>query len=79
MFYYEAKRPDVVRDYRKYDMQSDNLLLKGEIEQIAEGYSAFKAYLRFSTFQEKPVRFLPENIGFATYLKCACSSALFTA
>lgn len=44
-FYYEAKRPDVVWDHRKYDMQSDNLLLKGEIEQIAEGYSAFEAYL----------------------------------
>ncbi len=44
-FYYEAKRPDVVWDYRKYDMQLDNLLLKGEIEQIAEGYSAFEAYL----------------------------------
>jgi len=25
------------------------------------------------------MRFLPENIGFATFLKCACSSALFTA
>ena len=44
-FYYEAKRPDVVWDHRKYDMPSDNLLLKGEIEQIAEGYSAFEAYL----------------------------------
>ena len=46
MFYYEAKRPDVVWDYRKYDMPSDNLLLKGEIEQIAEGYSAFEEHLR---------------------------------
>ncbi len=45
LFCYEAKRPDVVWDYRKYDMQLDNLLLKGEIEQIAEGYSAFEAYL----------------------------------
>ncbi len=45
LFYYEAKRPDVVWDYRKYDMPSDNLLLKGEIEQIAEGYSAFEEHL----------------------------------
>lgn len=44
-FYYEAKRPEVVWDYRNYDMQLDNLLLKGEIERIAEGYSAFEAYL----------------------------------
>lgn len=44
-FYYEAKRPKVVWDYRKYDMMLDNLLLKGEIEEIADGYSAFEAYL----------------------------------
>ena len=44
-FYYEAKRPEVVWDYRNYDMELDNLLLKGEIEHIAEGYSAFEAYL----------------------------------
>lgn len=44
-FYYEAKRPEVVWDYRKYDMKLDNLLLKGEIEEIADGYSAFEAYL----------------------------------
>ena len=25
------------------------------------------------------MHFLPENIGFATFLKCACSSALFVA
>ena len=24
------------------------------------------------------MRFLPENIGFATFLNCACSNALFT-
>ena len=42
---YEAKRPDVVWDYRRYDIQLDNLILKGEIEEIAEGYSAFEAYL----------------------------------
>lgn len=45
LFYYEAKRPDVVWDYRGYDVQLDNLILKGEIEEIAEGYSAFEAYL----------------------------------
>lgn len=44
-FYYEAKRPEIVWDYRKYDMELDNLLLKGEIEEIADGYSAFEAYL----------------------------------
>ncbi|MBQ3378234.1 MAG: hypothetical protein IJG50_00030 [Clostridia bacterium] len=44
-FYYEAKRPDVVWDYRKYDLMLDNLLLKGKIEEIADGYSAFEAYL----------------------------------
>lgn len=45
LFYYEAKRPDVAWDYRGYDMQLDNLILKGEIEENAEGYSAFEAYL----------------------------------
>ena len=45
LFSYEAKRPDAVWDYRGYDMQLDNLILKGEIEEIAEGYSAFEAYL----------------------------------
>lgn len=45
LFSYEAKRPDVVWDYREYDMQLDNLILKGEIGEIAEGYSAFEAYL----------------------------------
>ena len=45
LFCYEAKRPDVVWDYRGYDIQLDNLILKGEIEEIAEGYSAFEAYL----------------------------------
>ena len=45
LFSYEAKRPDVAWDYRRYDMQLDNLILKGEIEEIAEGYSAFEAYL----------------------------------
>ena len=44
-FCYEAKRPEVVWDYRQYDIQLDNLLLKGEIERIADGYSAFEAYL----------------------------------
>ena len=44
-FYYEGKRPDVLWDYRKYDLQADNILLKGEIEEIADGYSAFEAYL----------------------------------
>ncbi len=43
LFCYEAKRPEIVWDYRQYDIQSDNLLLKGEIEQIADGYSAFEA------------------------------------
>ena len=45
LFSFEAKRPDVAWDYRGYDMQLDNLILKGEIEEIAEGYSAFEAYL----------------------------------
>ena len=44
-FFYEAKRPAIAWDYRRYDMELDNLLLKGEIEKIAEGYSAFEAYL----------------------------------
>ncbi len=44
-FYYEAKRPEIVWDYRKYDMLTDNNLLKGEIEQIADGYGEFEAYL----------------------------------
>ena len=45
LFYYEARRPDVAWDCRIYDIQLDNLILKGEIEEIAEGYSAFEAYL----------------------------------
>ena len=45
LFYYEAKRPEIVWDYRQYDMKGDNILLKGEIDQIAYGYSAFEAYL----------------------------------
>lgn len=45
LFCYEAKRPDVAWDYRGYDIQLDNLILKGEIEEIAEGYNAFEAYL----------------------------------
>ena len=44
---------------------------------IAIAYFA-TAILPF-TLLEKPGRFLPENIVFATFLKCACSSALFTA
>lgn len=44
-FYYEGKCPDVLWDYRKYDLIADNVLLKGEIENIADGYSAFEAYL----------------------------------
>ena len=45
LFYYEAKGPEIVWDYRKYGIELDNMLLKGEIEQIAEGYSAFEAYI----------------------------------
>ena len=45
LFCYEAKRPEIVWDYRQYDMEGDNILLKGEIDQIAYGYSAFEAYL----------------------------------
>lgn len=45
LFCYEAKRPDAAWDCRGYDMQLDSLILKGEIEEIAEGYSAFEAYL----------------------------------
>ena len=44
-FYYEGKRPDVLWDYRRYDLKADNALLKGEIEDIADGYSAFEEYL----------------------------------
>ena len=45
LFYYEGKRPEIPWDYRKYDIEIDNALLKGEVEQIAEGYSAFEEYL----------------------------------
>lgn len=38
---------EVIWDYRDYDLKTDNLLLKGEIARIAEGYSAFEAYLDF--------------------------------
>ena len=44
-FCYEGKEPEIVWDYRNYDMELDNQLLKGEIERIAEGYGAFEAYL----------------------------------
>lgn len=43
-FYYDGKRPDIPWDYRDYDFRIDNMLLKGEIEGIADGYSAFEAY-----------------------------------
>ena len=45
LFCYEGKRPAVMWDYRLYDVRLDNRLLKGEIDYIAEGYSAFEAYL----------------------------------
>lgn len=38
---------EVIWDYRDYDLKTDNLLLKGEIERITECYSAFEAYLDF--------------------------------
>ena len=38
---------EVIWDYRDYDLKADNILLKGEIARIAEGYSAFEAYLDF--------------------------------
>ena len=44
-FYYDGKYPDVPWNYKKYDLKADNGLLKGEIENIADGYSAFEAYL----------------------------------
>ena len=45
-FYYEGKRSDIPWDYRQYDLKADKILLKGEIEDIADGYSAFEAYLK---------------------------------
>ena len=33
---------ELIWDYRKYDMEADNILLKGEIAKIAEGYSYFE-------------------------------------
>lgn len=33
---------EIVWDYRKYDMKADNILLKGEIAKIADGYSYFE-------------------------------------
>lgn len=44
-FCYDAKQSEVAWDYRKYDIDIDNMLLKGEIARIADGYSAFEAYL----------------------------------
>ena len=38
---------EVIWDYRDYDLKTDNILLKGEMARIAEGYSAFEAYLDF--------------------------------
>ena len=34
-----------VWDYRDYDLESDNILLKGDIMQIKEGYSYFEQFL----------------------------------
>lgn len=36
---------EMIWDYRDYKLGCDNALLKGEIEQIAEGYSYFKQFL----------------------------------
>lgn len=45
--YLNKYEDEVIWDYRDYDLKTDNLLLKGEIARIAEGYSAFEAYLDF--------------------------------
>lgn len=38
VFYYEGKRPEIPWDYRKYNIDNDNALLKGQIEIISENY-----------------------------------------
>lgn len=38
VYYYESKRPDIPWDYRKYNIDYDNALLKGELEIISENY-----------------------------------------
>jgi len=47
LFYYEAKGYQIPWDYRRYNLRIDNSLLKGSIDEIADGYSTFMAYLTF--------------------------------
>lgn len=36
---------EMMWDYRNYNIEYDNALLKGKIEQIAEAYSYFEQFL----------------------------------
>lgn len=45
--YYAAKRPAIPWDYRKYDIQLDNDLLKTYMQFIAEGYAEFEEFLAY--------------------------------
>ena len=45
--YFTKHETEMIWYYRNYDLKADNTLLKGEIEQIAECYSVFEAYLDF--------------------------------
>lgn len=44
-FYYSAQNPHSPWDYRDYNIDIDNALLKGDIEAIADGYAPFAEYL----------------------------------
>lgn len=44
-FYMCGGDHEMIWDYRDYELDCDNALLKGEIEQIAEGYSFFEQFI----------------------------------
>lgn len=44
-YYLDKYENRVLWDYRDYKLEIDNLLLKGEISKIAEGYSYFKQFI----------------------------------
>lgn len=44
-YYMDYDEHEMIWDYRNYNIEYDNALLKGKIEQIAEAYSYFEQFL----------------------------------
>lgn len=44
-YYMDYDEQEMIWDYRNYNIEYDNALLKGKIEQIADGYSYFEQFL----------------------------------